>query len=160
MPTIYAQAVTLACDTDDCYAHVQAISDSRHQAFHDANTQAEGEGWESYAGTNGGTFWRCPQHSTYAAVQFFYENAPWSYDPRVQTEEEGRTESAEDYAAAEQTAREKGWELDTDRSATTALLIDRSGTELASMTLLEEDPSAESQRIYRAILALEVISTA
>lgn len=49
---------------------------------------------------------------------FFFEHAGYSYDPKTQTPEQGRTQCAIDLAAAEEKARNAGvsfmWEIDPD----------------------------------------------
>jgi hypothetical protein len=52
------------------------------------------------------------------ASEFFAEHAGFSYDPKTQTEEQGKQECALALASAEQWAREQGisfaWEIDPD----------------------------------------------
>lgn len=51
-------------------------------------------------------------------VQFFYDNAGFSYDPKTETEEEGKKKCAIALAEAETSARNNGiffhWEVDTE----------------------------------------------
>jgi hypothetical protein len=50
------------------------------------------------------------------AVAFFYEHAGYSYDPKVETKEQGRQRCAEQLAYAESTARELGLSFEWDVS--------------------------------------------
>jgi len=55
---------------------------------------------------------------TTSAVQFFYDNAGYSYDPKVETQWHGRIRCAKELAAAEELATEAGidyvWDVDPD----------------------------------------------
>jgi hypothetical protein len=63
MTVIDAFAATIVCNNEDgCYDKVQVIADSPWSANYDVRQLARGDGWVSYAGTNGGTFHRCPLH--------------------------------------------------------------------------------------------------
>lgn len=48
--------------------------------------------------------------------QFFFDNAGYSYDPKTETQDQGRERFAKQYAAAEAWARDNGysfnWEID------------------------------------------------
>lgn len=42
--------------------------------------------------------------------QFFYDNSGFSYDPKVETQEQGRERCAREMAEAERKSAENGWE--------------------------------------------------
>lgn len=46
--------------------------------------------------------------TTYARVLFFYDHAGWSYDPKTETEQQGRRRCAASLAAAESRALDLG----------------------------------------------------
>lgn len=50
-------------------------------------------------------------------VAFFYEHTGWSYDPKTQTEEEGRQETARSLAAAEAWANDNNVRFSWDHEA-------------------------------------------
>jgi hypothetical protein len=64
-----ASVVTISCNADDCQDSVRAIAESVHSATYEAAQLARYDGWESFEGTNSGTFHRCPIHrSEFPAV--------------------------------------------------------------------------------------------
>jgi hypothetical protein len=112
---------------------------------------------------------------TDAAIAFFSEHAGFSYDPKVETPEEGRQNSALHYAKAEQFAKERGWTAewrddpepyemgDAEETPPSevlgCVLKDSSGEVLASLWQIG-DPTRAYRRVVEAELASEAIADA
>lgn len=118
-----------------------------------------------------------------ASVKFFYDNAGYSYDPRIETREQGRLRCAQSLAKAERYASEQGWLYEwsqdpegciggdcgetatcdhpccqgTSHDCRVCLLWDADSTKvLASLGSICE-PSTEYLRVIEAELALEAM---
>jgi hypothetical protein len=107
------------------------------------------------------------------AEDFFYEHAGYSYDPKRQTKEEGRIETAALYARAEKTAKENGWycewEYDPDGGSSageydepdqiyySARLYNEEGEVLASLGGID-DNTMPYKRVVEAELAVEALA--
>lgn len=98
---------------------------------------------------------------TTPAEEFFYENAGYSYDPRVETREKGRRRCAVALARAEAWAREQEvdvvWEADWE--GWSCLLAHPDGR-VASLHAIEFGEQGEDdpyRRVVQAELALELM---
>lgn len=108
------------------------------------------------------------------AVEFFYANAPYSWCPAKETEEQGRRSGARALARAEVIAFYRDWNVewcegvdeadfqDEDgqwRTAPASVAILRSADEsvLSSIGGILENDDAEYRRIIEAQLALEAL---
>lgn len=119
--------------------------------------------------------------------KLFYENAPYSYNPKKETEEEGRLRCAREAASAEAEAKRRGWSVEFERDGTIlgeqegvfdvilhpatfrgdtydgydARLLDSEGRILAALggvTFSENtDNSPDERRLIMTALAQEVI---
>jgi hypothetical protein len=113
-----------------------------------------------------------PTDSLTAAERFFYENAGTSYNPKTETEDEGRRRGAIELAAAEAWAESEGiefeWEFDQETSYTDyedespdtvyecALARDADRDVLASLCGIG-DATDEYRRVVNAELAMEAM---
>lgn len=108
------------------------------------------------------------------ATEFFYRYAGWSYDPRIETPEQGRRAGARALAEAEQLADARGWttwwdedwevnhakecpEMYADGGPETcerAMLCDSAGQILATLSCID-DADGNYRRVVAAELALE-----
>ena len=113
---------------------------------------------------------------TLADVQFFYDNAGWSYDPSSETSEQGRTRwaiqlmEAEDHAFREGYRYEWANDWEGDHSYTkqsefegyevatceTCTLYDEDGNVLASLGCID-DATDDYRRVVQAELAYEAM---
>jgi hypothetical protein len=103
---------------------------------------------------------------------FFYEHAGYSYDPKIETAEQGRIKCAVELAAAEESARNNGWtynwEDDWDigshkkfygnedsepNTCESCLLQDEDGQVLAALGCID-DANNNCRRVVEAELAL------
>lgn len=114
------------------------------------------------------------------AVQFFYTYAGYSYDPKTQTPEQGRMQTARALAKAERDAASQGirfgWEPDVEgcigcdcglpeckcasgepHEVLVCLAYNTEGKVIASLGAICE-PTREYRRVVEAELALEAIS--
>ena len=97
--------------------------------------------------------------------KFFYLNAGFSYDPKRETEEQGRRRTARELADAEAYAEREGWEMswEPDYAEPGTLVIylsDENGDVLAAVGGVEptegdDDLTNTDRRLYYAELALE-----
>lgn len=112
------------------------------------------------------------------AVEFFYEHAGWSYDPDVETSEQGRQRCARSLAMAEDVASDLGWtytvqtdwDVEPDDAGSVELVASGEMVNLM-VTLYNEDgdllaliggvvvPSEDADyvRVVKAELAYEII---
>ena len=106
------------------------------------------------------------------ARKFFMVHAGWSYDPKIETPEEGRKRSAQKLAEAERWAKDEGisfvweddWEIDHlkeydcyDEEPTTCetcSAYDADGTCVAALGCID-DATPEYRRVIEAELAWE-----
>lgn len=111
--------------------------------------------------------------------QFFYDNAGYSYDAKVETAEQGRERCAKSLAQAETYARDENWRYDWDQDRDACIGCDCGSGECACSTgephetltcvLRDEhahvlaslggicEPTAKYQRVVEAELALEAM---
>jgi len=107
------------------------------------------------------------------AKQFFFEHAGLSYDPKSETQRQGRLRCARRLATAEEFAKKHGWTAewvaDTEADPTdwdgegpmgeeafVCMLRNENGQVLATLGGTW-DPTAEYQRVVEAELALEAM---
>lgn len=95
------------------------------------------------------------------AFMFFFDNAGWSYDPKTQTEEEGRMETANRLALAEAFAQEAGieftWEVDEVYDGATLYCCQCVQFPSACLGGIDVDETDDYARVVKAELALELI---
>lgn len=107
------------------------------------------------------------------AEQFFYDNAGYCYDPKTQTEEQGRVQCASELARAEAHSHEQEWEVEwvpdtqadpLDWDGEGPMGVEASGCILRASDGVEEslwgiwDASPVYRRVVEAELALEALS--
>lgn len=107
-----------------------------------------------------------------AAVNFFFENAGWSYDPKKETSDQGKLRCAQALAHAEAEARKRGWSVCWDYDPEpyqrgdaeervpdevfVAILYDENTIPRASLGGIG-DPTPEYRRVIAAELAHEAL---
>lgn len=95
-----------------------------------------------------------------AAVEFFYDHAPYWWRPGEETQDEGRRRCAHELARAEAVAKARGWWLDIflgpygGDGGWVAVLYDANGDSLGSLGGIDSD-DADTVRVIRAQLAHE-----
>ena len=108
-----------------------------------------------------------PEQLFNKSLQFFWDNAGWSYDPKTQTSEEGRLESAQALVISEYLSIDKGfsfvWDNDSDNpNELCCVCLDRNGVVLSSLCGIDLGKNAdpytnEYSRVIKAELALEAL---
>lgn len=100
------------------------------------------------------------------AEQFFFEHAGYSYDPKRETEEQGRIRYAQELAEAEQWAHRQGivffWDSDPDQAdhwVCEARLHNRTMTALFDIDLASSPELDDYARVVPAEMALDLMES-